>query len=341
VSIARFALVARDDRQEVLLALVHYALEGAVDALSVAEHPHVVGELHRAHPLGGAGVLLHRAPQQHGFAADVAGELDQRLHPGDVAGEGGGDDAAVVVLHRLHRVLEVSTGDGLAGGATLLVGVGAVLDVAQHALAAQFCEPVHVDGVAQHRVVVHPLVQSVDDGALRRVQHGVDGLDDGVGHVDELQFQALADAHRLAGVHLHQVVADLELPLVVDLLADEFDGERRRDDGRVVAVCELRDGADVVEVTVGRHDGLDLAVEFAHDPVVRDGAHVDEVEAVHLLGADVVVNQYLRQVQAHVEDDDVVAGTDGGHLATDLLVPADGCDFDIHSGVRSERSQNP
>jgi len=55
----------------------------------------------------------------------------------------------------------------------------------------------------------------------------------------------------------------------------------------------------------------------------------------------VVVNQYLRQVQPHVEDDDVVAGTDGGHLPTDLLVAADGCDFDVHSGVRSERSQNP
>jgi len=151
-----------------------------------------------------------------------------------------------------------------------------------------------------------------------------------VGDVDELQLQPLADGRRLAGVHLHQVVVHAELLLALYLLAHQFDGERRRHDRRVVAVGQLRDGADVVEVAVGRHDGLDLAVEVGHHPVVRDGAHVDEVEAVHPLGLDVVVDEDLREVQAHVEHDDVVAGTDGGHLAADLLVAADCRDFDFH-----------
>jgi hypothetical protein len=166
--------------------------------------------------------------------------------------------------------------------------------------------------------------------SIGRVQDGVDRVDDGVGDVDELQFVAVADRHRPAGVHLHEVVLDAELLLALDLLFDQLDGKRRRDDRRVVAVGELRDCPDVVEVAVCRHDGLHVALQIGHDAIVRDRAHVDEIERVHPLGFDVVVDQHLREIQPHVEDDDVVAGTHRRHLAADFFVASDCCDFDLH-----------
>jgi len=92
---------------------------------------------------------------------------------------------------------------------------------------------------------------------------------------------------------------------VGDLLFDQLDRVRGADDGCVVPVRELRDARDVVEVTVGGDDRLDVALQLAHDAVVRDRAHVDQVEAVHALGLHVVVDEDLTEVQAHVEDDDV------------------------------------
>jgi len=74
---------------------------------------------------------------------------------------------------------------------------------------------------------------------------------------------------------------------------DQLDRKGRCDDRRVVPVGQLRDGTDVVEVAVRRDDGLHVALEVAHDPVVGNSAHIDQVEAVHPFGFDVVVDQNL------------------------------------------------
>jgi len=54
------------------------------------------------------------------------------------------------------------------------------------------------------------------------------------------------------------------------------------------------------------------------------------VEAVHALGLHVVVDEDLTEVQAHVEDDDVLARSDRRHLPTDLFVTAECRNFDFH-----------
>jgi hypothetical protein len=51
---------------------------------------------------------------------------------------------------------------------------------------------------------------------------------------------------------------------------------------------------------------------------------------VHLFGAEVVVDEDLRQVQPHVEDDDVFARSDRRHLPSNFLVAADCRNFDFH-----------
>jgi|GEM_PF-4706260 len=75
----------------------------------------------------------------------------------------------------------------------------------------------------------------------------------------------------------------------------------------------------------------DVAFELAHHAVVGDRTHVDQVETVHLFGPDVIVDQHLREVETHIENNDILARTDGRHLATDLLITADCCDFDFHN----------
>jgi len=164
------------------------------------------------------------------------------------------------------------------------------------------------------------------------VQHGVDRIDDRVRHVDELELDVprVPDGHRLAGGHLHQVVAHVELALILDLLLHQLDGEGRGHDRCIVPVRELRQRPDVVQVPVCGHDRLDVPLELRHDPVVRDRTHVDQVQAVHLLGLYVVVDEDLTQVQPHVEHDHIVSRTDRGHLPSDLLIAANCCDFDFH-----------
>ena len=81
----------------------------------------------------------------------------------------------------------------------------------------------------------------------------------------------------------------------------------------------VRAGDDVVVFDMG----LNLSKVLIHDNV--------ETERMHSLDLDVVVDQYLREVEAHVEDDDIVARTDGSHLTPNLFVSANRCDFDFHS----------
>ena len=325
------ALMARHDWQEVLLAVFHDAVEALVDGASMTVHLDVVRKVD-VEMRCGPGVFLHRTPQQDRFAANLLSEFEEAGDTGDVACEGSRNHAAVVIFETEHGVVELFSGNRLGRCPTLPVGVRTVFEITENtlALAADLTEPFHVERITEHWVVVDTFVKPVDNGSFRGVEDRVDGVNRRVGDVDELHFSLVADPHRLAGVHDLQVILDVELVLVADLFADEFDGEWGRNDGGVVAVGEFGDRADVVEVAVGRDDGLDLAVEFAHHAVVGDRAHIDEIQTVHALSLDVVVNQYLREVQAHIEDDDVIVHTDCRHLSTNLFVAANCRNFYFH-----------
>jgi len=123
----------------------------------------------------------------------------------------------------------------LGGRPAFSAGVRTVLDVTEDALIlpTDLAEPVHVDRVADDGRVVQSLVEPVNDGAFGRVEDRVDRVDDRVSDVDELHLDLLgvADGHRAARLHLHEVVVDLELPLVGDLLFDQLDRVRGADDG--------------------------------------------------------------------------------------------------------------
>ncbi len=118
-----------------------------------------------------------------------------------------------------------------------------------------------------------------------------------MGDVDELKFDTvITKRHRRAGLHLDEVVLDAELLFALDLLFDQLNRKRGCDNRRVIAVGELRDRPDVIEVPVCGDNRFHVSLDVGHHPVVGDGAHVDEIQTVHPLGLDVVVDQHLREV---------------------------------------------
>src|SRR5690606_37297042 len=100
--------------------------------------------------------------------------------------------------------------------------------------------------------------------------------------------------------------------VLLELRLDEGERERRAQDRDVGAVAQqVRDSADVVLVAVGEDE--------AHDPVVAPlevrEVGQDQVDARLLL---------LREEDAAVDDEDLAAVLEDGHVATDLAEAAEG-----------------
>ncbi|GAD52289.1 hypothetical protein MBEHAL_1049 [Halarchaeum acidiphilum MH1-52-1] len=299
---ARFGLMAGGDQQEVLAALVTHAPQRALDADATPAGLDVL-EFRIAEVGGGPRVRLHRVPEEDRLAADLPGALDEARHARDVAGERRGDDHSVRVRDASQGVANASAGDGLAGRASVAARVRAVLDVREHARLTERLEARHVDRVSENRIVVEALIESVDDRAGRRVEDGVHRTDGRVRDVDELEFETVADIHPLAGGHRHEVAGEPRAEFALHYLHRE----RGRDQRGVVAFREDAGRPDVIEVAVREDDRADFAVEVASD---------DRCE-----------------VETHIEDDDVATDADGRHVPSDLLVPADRRDFDLHRGL--------
>ena len=94
-------------------------------------------------------------------------------------------------------------------------------------------------GLNLSKVLIHDNVET-------ERMHSLDLIDMGAIPDDRVMSDIEVAVRRHDGLHV-----------ALDLLLDQLDRERRRDDRRVVPVGELRDGADVVEVAVRRHNGLD------------------------------------------------------------------------------------
>src|ERR1700682_3356535 len=138
------------------------------------------------------------------------------------------------------------------------------------------------------------------------------GVGDGVGNVDVFDAEGRQVDH-VSGLDLVEGCRGQQA-VVFELVLDQPEGEAGPVDGHVEAVDDEGQGADVVLVAVGQHDGLDL--RGAVDKVADVGN--DEVDPEHLL---------LGEHQAGVHDEDATVVLDRHHVQADLTQAAKGDDL--------------
>ena len=107
---------------------------------------------------------------------------------------------------------------------------------------------------------------------------------------------------------LRRNAALLQAPL------EDAERQRRAVDGHVNLREDVRQGADVILVTVRQHDAFDTVAVFQQIRDVRN----DEVDAEHVL---------RREHQSRVDDEDVAAEAQHRHVLADFPESAQGDDL--------------
>ena len=102
--------------------------------------------------------------------------------------------------------------------------------------------------------------------------------------------------------------------MLLELQLDDAGGQARGVDGAVELLHGVRDAADMVLMPVGQEHAADLV--FVFDQVRHVGN--DQVDAVHFL---------IREAKTAVDDDDILAVFEYGHILADLVETAKGNDL--------------
>ena len=251
-------------------------------------------------------------------AARGAG-FEDLLDAVDVRGEGGDDDASLVVVE------DAVEGRGQRAFARRIAGAFGVRGVAQQQpdpLLAEFGEATQVDRRRADGGEVDLEVPGVDDAPAGGRNAERDRVGHGMVDVNEFDVEC-AERDDLARADLVQVVgADVVL---VELAVE--DPERQA--GAVHVALDLfeqvGDRADVVLVPVGQDQTAQLLRVALEVGEVRR----DDVDAGHIL---------LREGDAAVDDDDVVPVLERGDVHADAVDAAERNDPD--GGVRGGRAPN-
>ena len=201
------------------------------------------------------------------------------------------------------------------GGAGVL-GVGRVRHQQRHALVTERAQAIDVDRAAVHRRHVHLEVAGVHDHAVRRVQHHRHRIGDRVRDAHHLGLERPHRHARSVRNHLHQLRLGAQAVLV-QLRLDQPQRQPGAEHERMRPGLAQQVGqrADVVLVAVGEHDRLQPV--GAVDHVGEVGQH--QVDAVHLR---------LGEGEAGVDQDQVAAGLEHGHVLPNLAQPAERDDLD-------------
>ncbi len=211
-----------------------------------------------------------RTAGQHHAAAMGGGDLGDGLHPRDVAGETGHDDAGVVLADQAHQTIAYL---GFRAAFAFDQRVGRIADHRQHAVLAQLLERGLVGGVADQRVGVELPVAGMQHGAQRGAHHHRVGFGDRVGERDQLQLEG-RDLEALG--HADDGQRHLaEQPCLFQLLAQQRGGERGGVDRAAQPLPQIGHRADMVLVGVGEHQRHQI-VAAALDKI---GIGHDDVDA--------------------------------------------------------------
>ena len=262
------------------------------------QKPEVGGDPHVAH---------HGAPHQHDATAVGVGGIQHLLHAVNVTGEAGDDDPARGLG---DNGLEDRSNVALTGGEAGNIGIGRVDHEQVDAGLAEAGERAKIGDAIIQRQLIHLEVTGVKNGA----GDGGDGDGECIrnrvidGHKFEVEraellFLALGDGER---VRRDAVLFELRL--------DEGEGQGRTDQRDVVAQAkEVRNGTDVVFVTVGEHDADNVVEAIAN----RRKVGQDQVNAGLVL---------FWKEDATVDDENLAIDLETGHVAADLTEAPDGDD---------------
>ena len=175
------------------------SLAGSMSLTSAMSRSAGLGDVEQAHLAGDLHVLLHRQAHRGDGAVEGDGGVGDLLHPVDVAGEAGRDDA--LALELVEEVVEHLADAALGAGVALLVRVGGVGEQQADALlVGDRADAGEVGEAAVDRGEVELPVAGVQDHALGRVEGGGEPVGHRVGDGDELAVER-ADLAPLAVVH--------------------------------------------------------------------------------------------------------------------------------------------
>ena len=254
----------------------------------------------------------HTPSRERHLAAVLDGDVHDLLQSVDVGGERRNDDAPVRVFCK--DVLERRADDLLAHRVPGALDVGGLAEIEKHALFAVFGDLFQIDGLARHGRQVDLEVAAMKDDPVRRLDRKRHRPRDGVIDVDEIDGERpRLDAVVRRDGAFRDVVHAVFAQFVVD--------ERKRQLGAVEGrpgqqlLHEIGNAADMIFVSVRQKDAADLLAVV--DEIGDVGK--DEVDPRHLFG---------REDDACVNDDDVAAVLDGGHILADLADAAEEEHFD-------------
>ncbi len=217
--------------------------------------------------------------------------------------------------HFLEAVHDVEFRTSKAGP----IDVRAVREQGQHALRADLGEPVKVEILAVDRRLVDLEVAGVDDQADRRRDRQRHAVRHAVRHADEFDREG-SNRDRFARPDRLQAIGVIDLVLI-ELRLEQGERERRSVDRAVEERHHVRHAADVVLVTVGQHECLDLVAAGFQVGAVGD----DQIDA-ELVG--------IREHDTGIHDDRGVLPGQRHHVHAELAEAAERDDFECRGRRR-------
>ncbi len=196
-----------------------------------------------------------------------------------------------------EHLLEAVDDLDFRSGEPLPIDVRAVGQQRQDPGGSELREPVKIDVLAVERRLVDLEVPRVDHDAARRLDRDRHAVRDAVRHAQELDRER-SDLHPIARTHSGQPGFP-GLVVLVELVLDEGERQRRSEHRAVEVRQHVPHGADVIFVAVGQHERRELVLlELAE---IRD----DQIHAEQLR---------LREHHARIDEDGRVAARDDHHV---------------------------
>ena len=204
-----------------------------------------------------------------------------------------------------------------------LLGVGRVgQEQVDAAPARLFGQTVQIGRAPVQRRLVDLEVARVQDAPVRGVDDHRHAVRDRVRHAQEPHGE-WPDGRRSFPRRHHVEFTAIRHAVLFELALEQRERECRPVDGDVAQLAEqVRQGADVILVTVREHHGLDLIGALADVIEVRE----HEVDAEHVRG---------RERQADVDKEDALVQLDAGHVSAHLADATEEDDANVR--VRGDR----
>ncbi len=290
-----FALGAGDEQGDLVGRQAHGILGPQQNA---------VGNIQQAQRVGDLGDRHHASADDGHAPAEFLRQIEHELDAVDGGAEAGDHHAALGPVENLFH----ARADGaLTLGEAGAVGVGGIGEQQQDAALAVVGERVEIEQLVIGGSGIDLEIAGVNHHTEGRGNSQGHGAHDGVRHSDELDLEG-ADVQDLLGLDVDEARLLFEVVLF-QAAVDQGQGEIGAVDGDSDIGKEIGDGADVVLMAVGEDEGADELLVFLEE---RQVGH-NQVDAQQL---------GLGEHHSGIDDDDVIAVADGGHVHAKLAASA-------------------